>query len=479
MRAIFTFLISLVTGSLLAQNNAQVTNIINACPGQSNGLAVIKINTNQLGPYSFTVTGNAFYYSVSSPVSNSVSVTGLAAGVYNYTASDGVFFYLGNFNVNTVSVPLQAAIQNATICAGGSNALSATCGNGGNSNCSQYASATQTFVVIGTDTTKNNLTGWPCIYSNWYKNNRHQVLINASELTAQGYTQGLIKSVALKIIGLAPQYSASPVPPLPNFTIRMKAVNMSVLTGTFDNSGLTQVYSSASYTPVLGTNTHHLQNYFYWNGTSDLLIDFCYSFTNLYAINPVMESSVTNGLKCMVYYSDTQPACLTTQLSFNWLGNRRPNIMLGMDATPVTQTLSYVWQPSSFLNNSQSANPSVSNATASVIYTVTANTVNGCASTASVSMSVLSCLGFEDKEFSNSGVTIYPNPVTDQLLISSEKSLSDITVMDGSGKIVLAIKLNGSLKAELNVSDLPAGMYFLELKDTNGMEQVKKLSVLR
>ncbi len=476
MKLLFTTLLVAGMVMLKAQNTTQVTNIINTCAGQNNGSVVLKITTNQNGPYSFSVTGSAFSYTNSSLISKKDSIIGLGVGTYTYRTSDGVSIYTGNFNINTISIPIQASLQNSVICSGGSNALSVTCNGLPSNTCNQYASASQTFVAIGNDTIKNTLAGWPCLYGNWYKNTRHQILINASELTAQGYTQGLIKSVGLKVFGFG-----APVGALPNFTIKMKAVSLfSLSLSSFDNVGFTQVYtSSGTYVPVVGLNTHHLQTYFYWNGTSDLLIDFCYSLItqNPYTINPFMESSVTPVNKLAMQYSDITSLCSTT-MAPSMLTFRRPNVLLGIDASPAVNTLTYSWQPTTFLNNAFLANPSVSNATAALIYTVTANTINNCTSSSTVNLLVSGCNSIQEQA-GTFNLVVYPNPVTNTLYIRSDKPFTQVELYNIAGQRLYQLATAYLTESTILMEHVSAGLYFLKVKDDLGHESIQKINVVR
>lgn len=476
MKKVSLLFMMLILGvSLHAQNSVSVTNIINACTGQANGSAVLKMTTTNTGPYSFTVSGAAFTYTSASITSKTDSIIGLSAGLYNFSTSDGASTYVGNFNVNTANIPIVASISNATVCSGGSSALLASCNGTLGSNCSYYASASQTFLAIGTNTQVNTSTTFPCVYGNWYKNSRHQILINANELTALGYSQGVIKSIAFKVLSL----SSTTANALPNFSIKMKAVSQPSLAYAFDNTGFTQVYTSSSYLPVVGINTHHFQNYFYWNGTSDLLIDICFTPTTLYTLNPIMESTSTNGIvKMIVIYSDATSLCSSTLAPVTWIPPTRPNILLGFGTNTVTNALNYTWLPNQFLNTNLISNPSISNATASIVYTVTANTVNNCSNSSTVSLQVATCLSVDEKN-SLSQASIFPNPANNQLFIKSDKPITNIELYDITGKSLFKLIPSDSLNFVVDLKTISPGIYFVRLMDNTGHSAIKKLSVVK
>ena len=83
------------------------------------------------------------------------------------------------------------------------------------------------------------------------------------------------------------------------------------------------------------------------------------------------------------------------------------------------------------------------------------------------------------KNEQNNLVTIYPNPVTNKLTITSTESLDNavISIADIYGVVVKvkeqkAISKN-NLKAEIEVSELIPGIYFLNLKTTHGSNILK------
>lgn len=75
------------------------------------------------------------------------------------------------------------------------------------------------------------------------------------------------------------------------------------------------------------------------------------------------------------------------------------------------------------------------------------------------------------EEINMEEVIAYPNPANDLLNITSELPISNYTIYSATG---MAIKVATSLSnndLELNVSELPAGVYFVELTDQSGNAQ--------
>ncbi len=73
------------------------------------------------------------------------------------------------------------------------------------------------------------------------------------------------------------------------------------------------------------------------------------------------------------------------------------------------------------------------------------------------------------QDFFANNLKIYPNPTKDVLhLASSTTLINGIDVTDLNGRIVKSFKLNGISQAELNVSDLNSGMYFVSVETDLG-----------
>lgn len=181
-------------------------------------------------------------------------------------------------------------------------------------------------VAIGTGTIVNSYPNFPSVYGHWYKNTRHQLLFTANELNAAGVLSGNISSISFFINSFQSGYIGA----LPGLSISLKCVSQTSLSTVFDNIGLTQVFTAASYTPVIGTNTHHFSNPYVWDGSSDLLVDICYTFNInvLYTNNPIMPATTTSVPKCIYGASDINNLCGND--STNPIPTYvRPNILFG------------------------------------------------------------------------------------------------------------------------------------------------------
>lgn len=196
-----------------------------------------------------------------------------------------------------------------------------------------FFSSTATTITIGTGVSTNTNTSYPAPYGNWYFGARHQFLILATELNAAGMAAGNINSLAFKvqtINGVA----------LQGFSIAMK--NTVATSVSAFETGLTTVYSPISYTEIIGLNTHTFSAPFYWDGTSNLLVETCFNNT-AYTNNALTYYSTTSFTSSIFKYQDAAGTCSSTtglQTSTN-----RPNMVLDWNPAAIPPTTNFTASP--------------------------------------------------------------------------------------------------------------------------------------
>jgi hypothetical protein len=119
---------------------------------------------------------------------------------------------------------------------------------------------------VGTATTLTAATSQPTAFCNRFKHYWVQMVYTAAELTAAGVQPGNI--TALRFTTGA-QGSANNVT---DFKVRLGNTTNNVLTG-FTSSGLTQVFSVATYPTVVGVNTIIFDTPYVWDGVSNIIVD--------------------------------------------------------------------------------------------------------------------------------------------------------------------------------------------------------------
>ena len=75
----------------------------------------------------------------------------------------------------------------------------------------------------------------------------------------------------------------------------------------------------------------------------------------------------------------------------------------------------------------------------------------------------------------NESISLYPNPVRDKLNVTLPESSrpEKILIYDHSGQLLKEVRTNGTNIMEINVEDLPAGMYLLETSDQSTINRIR------
>ena len=79
-------------------------------------------------------------------------------------------------------------------------------------------------------------------------------------------------------------------------------------------------------------------------------------------------------------------------------------------------------------------------------------------------------------------IQVYPNPANDKVNVSfsADEKVNEIVVCDVQGRELLKQKIqlqNSSI--EIDIKDLPSGLYFLQLRNEKGMVATTKFAVSR
>ncbi len=91
-------------------------------------------------------------------------------------------------------------------------------------------------------------------------------------------------------------------------------------------SGFTHVLTAANFNPIVGWNTHPLDNSLIWDGISNLLINICSYSSTGYTVNSVFNQSATPFVSTAFSFQDGgDAACSHT---YNNPVNQRPNLQI-------------------------------------------------------------------------------------------------------------------------------------------------------
>ncbi len=250
----------------------------------------------------------------------SITVNPTTTTTYRVTVTNGSCSQVANINLDVST--LDVSLSGPTSFCEGSSPITINASTTG-------MSAIPCATVLGTCTPSGVnvpsgtaiLGGYSLPFGANVNDMKSQMLYLASELTAQGLTAGYITRIALNVT------SKSSSQPFTNFTIKMACTpTTSFTTGQAFITSLTQVYS-ANYSTVLGLNTIDLQQNFYWDGTSNLVIEFCHGSTanngndfvsyNSLGYNATHFASTTNAaLDACTFTNSTGQATLRAHLLF-------------------------------------------------------------------------------------------------------------------------------------------------------------------
>jgi len=175
------------------------------------------------------------------------------------------------------------------------------------------------FHTIGTDTVRNSAGTYPSPYGNWFWGAKNQFLIQASELVASGMSAGDIYSISFDV------YEAATTS-LDDFQVSIKLTSDPDLSAGIQN-GLTTVASPQSYSDIDGWNLHDFSTPFFWDGSSNIIIETCFNNSSWsFPGNAIMNMSTYGYKSTCVRRSDNANVC-----SSNWTNEDhfdRPNIKI-------------------------------------------------------------------------------------------------------------------------------------------------------
>jgi gliding motility-associated-like protein len=374
-----------------------MSNIKEICPTSPPvSYAVVNLNTTQIGPYSYTVTGSSFNHNLLNTTLKKDSVTGLSIGAYSVTVYDGACFYNTTFTVSPYNYTYTVTPTNSVLCITGtvpmgvmlSNTTAPVCGSAVTNPCSNPKIG-----QVGFGTTVNSqYGGFPCVYGAYYDVCRHQLLYTAAELNAAGIQAGSIPNMQFIVNTILPigNNTNSYIGTLQGFTIKMKCTNLTTLNNIWDNVGFTQVLNPVNYSPTQGWNNHAFNTPFNWDGTSSILIDICFNWVsaNPYTSNPLMPYTNVGFTRTRYYYTSSQNVCGLNTTCYTTVN--RPNVRFGNCPITKPSDFTYLWTPNYALT-STTTQSTISTPSTSTIYTITVNPVGqvNCAQSQTVDINVV------------------------------------------------------------------------------------------
>lgn len=185
--------------------------------------------------------------------------------------------------------------------------------------------------VIGNGTFTSSWTDVP--YSLNFMGNKAQWLIRATDLQAAGFNAGYINSIGFEV-GFAGDA-------VENFSLSMKLTTANILNPPLE-TGMQTVFTAASYQPIANDmNVHNLTSLFYWDGTSNIILEECHNNTSSGTSSEVTVSFSGSGLTNNADVTDhcTNPGGPTFSVT------TKPNVQIGMVGpceSPREEVIAYI-----------------------------------------------------------------------------------------------------------------------------------------
>jgi hypothetical protein len=190
--------------------------------------------------------------------------------------------------------------------------------------------------MVGSGASVSN-DGVTPFYSGW-GGCRHQYLITAAELLAAGIPAGAeLNSLAFDVVAGATTYQG--------FTISMKTTTATALTTTWETNTM-QVRVPTDHAAVPGVNTMAFDVPFSWDGTSNIVIQTCWSNQN--NNNPVSTVRYDNTTYAATHYAQSDGQTPTAMCGTTNTGstlNRRPKLTIGYKKrceSPREEVIAYI-----------------------------------------------------------------------------------------------------------------------------------------
>jgi hypothetical protein len=194
-------------------------------------------------------------------------------------------------------------------------------------------------------------------------------------------------------------------------------------------------------------------------------------------------SSITVSPASSTIYSVTgsNGSCSNTQ-SVNLIVNPIPNVIAQTAKSTICRfevSTILASGASSYSWNTGATTPSISlTLSLTTSYTITGTDINGCAKTVTVTQFVATCIGINELNGNGQGdIKVYPNPNNGNFIVNSDQNIT-LNIVNAIGQVVSVIDISDENKKEVNVSNLPNGIYFITGQNQN-LKVNKKIIVER
>ncbi|CCB68903.1 Protein of unknown function precursor; putative adhesin [Flavobacterium branchiophilum FL-15] len=386
------------------------TNSTTICSGSTSSAITISTGASDYDTYNWTpatgVTGNSTTGWTFNPTISTVYTLNASQSTGTTPCNNIVTFPV---TVNAVPADIAITPASASICVDTIQKLEAA------------PIDTTVTRTVGTATTISGNTSLPTAFCNRFDHYWGQMVFTAAELNALGINAGNITALKFNI---TTQGSATNVT---DFKLRIGTTANTTLS-TFVTTGLTTVFSTATYNHVVGENTITFQTPYTWDGTSNIVVDIrqtgidsTNNATTYYTAttgNTVLYAVTSTPVASSDAYAESNPSPSTSV-------NRLNTTFVATNALPSTIT----WSPATNLYTDATATtPYTTGTVASSVYvkstsavtttyTATATANNSCTKTKTVEVVVKP----------NTTLTLTSATGTDAQTVCINTAFSDIT----------------------------------------------------
>ena len=171
------------------------------------------------------------------------------------------------------------------------------------------------------------------------------------------------------------------------FEVKMGCTSSSDLTSGWE-TGLVTVIPAYNHFVTTGWNLHQLAIPYDWDGTSNLVVQFCFNNSS-YVFNGNSQTKYTTTTNQMVryHYADNSNNCTSTINSYS--SSNRPNMKFDYCSPSDTNAFNFVWIPNYNITDTTVSSPTVNPITTTTYTVYVSDTVGGCVDTLSHQVQVV------------------------------------------------------------------------------------------
>lgn len=169
----------------------------------------------------------------------------------------------------------------------------------------------------------------------------------------------------------------------------------------------------------------------------------------------------------------TITACVVPVAGFTISGAEPTYLFTNTSTTTGSATYSWDFGDATTSTLSDPSHTYTSNGTFIVVLTV----VDSCGTNLFTSTVTTSAIGLN--EIPSATVNAFPNPANELITIVSSAEITQVQLLDVSGKVIMTHKGNNAYEMELDLRSLSNGSYLFRVSSSNGLESSLRIAVIR